>query len=292
MHDSPVEVFASPGDQDCRERELVLRAQGVPYWRAQRGGLHVLVVEAAHAEQALAELETYERENRDWPPRDEAPRPAPWAIQGTAVALFTLVLFYFFQFGDAFGFDWLRAGRSVSQATAGPEPWRAVTALFLHTGPTHLLANLIFGALFGFLVALTHGGAKGWFWVLVGGALGNLANAFFHGPDHFSVGASTAVFAAVGILGGSEWRRRHFLKQRRLRRAAPIVMALLILSLHGVPEDYTVDVFAHVFGVLCGLPIGALIRTSEEPGADRPQWVYTALGVAVVAGAWALALVG
>ena len=203
-----------------------------------------------------------------------------------------LVLFYFFDQGQAFGLDWHAAGLSRSEETAGSEPWRAITALFLHTGPVHLLSNVLFGALFGFLVATTHGGGLGWLAILAGGALGNLLNALFQDAGHLSVGASTAVFAAVGVLAGSEWRRRNLLRQRRLRRAAPVVMALLLLAFHGVPDDVTVDVLAHVLGVLCGLPIGALLPTLLARGAlsRRRQILFGALALALIGAAWAAAL--
>ena len=48
-----------------------------------------------------------------------------------------------------------------------------------------------------------HGYGVGWLLILLAGALGNLASAWLYQSHHLSGGASTAVFAALGILGES-----------------------------------------------------------------------------------------
>ena len=287
-----MEVFASAGARACRERELVLRAQAIPYWRERRGGAHVLLVERRQADAALAELRSYEQENRGWPPRDTPPPRAPGAFQGLAVFLALVVLFHFFAVGDAFGLHWYALGAARADALLGAEPWRAVTSLFLHVGPVHLVSNLLFGALFGFLVLYTHGGGLGLLAILVAGTLGNVTNAWIQDPTHLSVGASTAVFGAVGCLAGSEWRRRNLLRQRRLRRAAPVVMALCILGYYGASPDPDVDVLAHVTGLAWGLPIGALLPTLLGHGALRlrNQLFCGAAALGLVLGSWAAAI--
>jgi hypothetical protein len=64
--------------------------------------------------------------------------------------------------------------------------------------------------------------------LLAAGALGNLADAWLRAGEHLSIGASTAVFAAVGLLGGSEARARHLLAEPRARRFAPVGAAVLL----------------------------------------------------------------
>jgi len=251
-------------------------------------------VEARHLEAARAELASYEAENRDWPPHEVLPPPVPGAWTGTALATVLLVMVFLFQSGSALGLDWTGAGASDSSAIRSGQVWRAVTALTLHSGVVHLLSNLVFGALIGFLVCYTHGGGLGWLAILLAGVLGNVANALLQGPGHVSVGASTAVFGAVGVLCGSEWRRRHLLRQRRLRRAAPIVIAVLLLGLYGTPVELPTrtDMGAHVTGLVAGLGIGTILPNLLARGAQRfsAQLSFGAAALAILSGSWILAL--
>ncbi len=288
-----VEVFASGNPRDVRERGLVLRAQGIPYDQLQRGGLFFLVVEEPHAEQALRELSLYETENKSWRVEEEPPPSLPGGKLSTLVFAVLLAACHAFAQAELFGLSWLERGAAHAERLLSTEPWRAVTALFLHAGPVHLASNLVFGSLFGFLVASSVGGGLGWAAILLGGALGNVTNALLLPPEHVSVGASTAVFAAVGVLGGSEWRRRNLMRQRQLRRAAPIVMALVLLAFHGIPQvPGRVDVGAHVCGLAWGLVLGAFLPWLLESGArDLRRQVRIGLGaLLLIFFSWSLAL--
>jgi len=250
-------------------------------------------VEARHLEAARAELASYDDENRDWPPREVLPPPVPGAWAGTALAAALLVLFFVLQSGNALGLDWMGAGAADGSAIRSGQVWRAVTALSLHSGVVHLLSNLLFGALIGFLVCYTHGGGLGWLAILLAGVVGNVGNAFLQGPGHVSVGASTAVFGAVGVLCGSEWRRRRLLRQRRLRLAAPIVIAALLLGLYGTPMELPTrtDMGAHVTGLIAGLAIGTALPNLLARGGQRfsAQVSFGAAALAILMGSWILA---
>jgi len=288
-----VEVFASARSDDVRERALVLRAQGIGFHRLQRGPLHLLLVDGENARVALRELAAYETENRDWPPVDETPPGRPGALAGTFVLVATLVVFHALAASDFLGLRWYERGAARAEAILGGQPWRALTSLFLHTGPVHLLSNAIFGALFGFCIAYSVGGRLALCAMLLAGGLGNLTNAMLVGAEHVSVGASTAVFGAVGLLGGTEWRRRHLFRERRLRRAAPIVMVLVLLAFHGVPTSpERVDVGAHVLGLAWGLVLGAFLPSlmARGWGERRGQRRAGILAASLVAAAWLLAL--
>ena len=55
----------------------------------------------------------------------------------------------------------------------------------------------------GFMLSVQYGSPiTGWWLVLASGIAGNLFNAWGHGGEHSAIGASTAVFGAVGVLGG------------------------------------------------------------------------------------------
>ena len=68
-------VYRSRARRDCNERALVLQAAGIEYKILNAEGEHVLVVAAADADRAAAELDEYARESHDSSPRS-APLPA------------------------------------------------------------------------------------------------------------------------------------------------------------------------------------------------------------------------
>ncbi|MFT7301957.1 MAG: rhomboid protease GluP, partial [Akkermansiaceae bacterium] len=99
---------------------------------------------------------------------------------------------------------------------------------------------------------------RGWGLILLSGFLGNLINAWLHFPDPFrSLGASTAVFGALGLLVGSgleaAWRVRSY--RRGLRAFAPLLAGLMIFTMNGIGQPGT-DTLAHMTGMLCGILLG------------------------------------
>lgn len=253
------------------------------------------MVEEHHAQSALDQLRRYEEENRGFRLRRVLPRAAPFARTGTLLFGCVLVLFAELQWRRAFGLDWLGAGAAHAGAIRDGELARTATALTLHADIPHLLSNLVFGSSFAYLLLHTLGGGIGLLALLGAGMLGNLLNAWVQSPEHLSIGASTAVFAAVGLLAGSEARMRHLLSEPDARRFAPVGAAALLLLYLGVGEGssaHDVDVLAHVFGMLAGLPmglaLGALPRAGIEHRGAQLACALAALGL--LGTSWALAL--
>ena len=291
----PVVLFASVSERACSERALVLRAKGIPHELVRGPGSFTLVVPEGARDVAQRELDLWERENRDWPPRAELAPAAPGNGRGTALFALGLTIAYAIESTRAFGIDWIERGGAHAQAIRSGELWRAMTSLLLHTGPPHLLSNLIFGALFVFLGIYAFGGGLGLLLVALSGFLGNVLTAWLQSPDHYAVGASTAVFGAVGLMAGAEWRRRNLLRERRLRRIAPPIIAILIFAYYGLGDPRSpeqTDVVAHVCGLVSGLALGTLASGIERPrilSRAFQRLCYALLGLCLAA-AWALAL--
>jgi len=256
-----VEVFRSRQARACRERALVLNSQSIPFFeQEEENGEHVLHVEEHWAQAALEQLRRYEEENRGFRLRRALPPAAPFARGGLAVCALVVSALTLLAWGDIGALGWQARGGSLAEAVRGGELARALTALTLHADVPHLLSNLLFGALFGYLWFHALGGGVGALAMLLAGTLGNLTNAWIQPAGHFSIGASTAVFGAVGLLCGSEARTRHLLEEHETRRFAPIGGALVFLLYLGVGEAQTanhIDVLAHVFGLAWGLILGA-----------------------------------
>ena len=279
----------------------MLTSQSIPFLMLEEAGVHALVVEEHHVANALDQLRRYEEENRGFQLRRVLPPAAPFALEGTLCSVFLLIIFALLQWSEAGGHDWLGAGKALASAIRSGEIERTATALTLHADVTHLLSNLVFGALFGYLLFHSSGAGLGALAVLVAGMLGNLANAWIQRPEHGSIGASTAVFAAVGLLAGSEARARHLLCEPSARRFAPIGAAVLLLLYLGVGKHYDVgepvltsdvDVLAHVFGLIAGLALGPLLAAVPRERVDRHAFqLACALAACIVLGSsWLVAL--
>jgi membrane associated rhomboid family serine protease len=190
---------------------------------------------------------------------------------------------------------WASAGVSGASEIREGEWWRAVTALTLHADIVHLLGNLALGALLIGLLAAETGAGTALLLTLLGGALGNATNALIGTATHTSIGASTAVFSALGVLVGGRFRLDRANLQRG-RAWIPLIAGLALLGWMGGPSErigsggvpVRTDVPAHVLGLLWGLTLGLCYLS---PSRTRPNegWALTgAAGLMIVS--WYLAI--
>jgi rhomboid protease GluP len=288
-------VFRSRQARACRERALVLTSQSIPFLQLEDGGGHRLLVEEHRAAHALAELRRYEEENVHFQKSRHLPPAAPFARSGAVALALVLVILAGAQWRAALDLDWTGRGAAVAGLIRDGELWRAATALTLHLDIPHLLSNLVFGLAFAYLVLHGFGAGVGSLALLLAGILGNYTNAWIQPVDHASIGASTAVFGALGLLGGSEWRTRHLLAEEGTRRFAPVGATLLLLLYLGVGEarpGRNVDVLAHVLGLAWGLGLGVLLPAIPRARIESrgAQLAAGAAALAVLALAWWIAL--
>jgi rhomboid protease GluP len=188
-----------------------------------------------------------------------------------------------------FGWDWREAGHMQAGRVMAGEWWRTITALTLHGDIAHLLGNSIFGGLFGWFLGRTMGSGVGWLLVVLCGALGNGLNAWLQADAFRSVGASTANFAALGLLSAFIWRRGYFRNVRWQRSFAPIAAGIALLAFTGVGGENT-DIVAHFTGFTCGIACGVLVaRVDLARLGAREQWLAGAAALVLIAIAWLLA---
>ena len=162
------------------------------------------------------------------------------------------------------------------------EWWRTVTALCLHADLRHVIANAVTGAYFMGMVGRSLGNGFGLLLVLLGGAAGNFMNAAFQGAPHNSVGTSTAIFAAIGVLVGTAvaHRRRSGMPGRRVW--LPVAAGLGLLAMMGTGEG-RVDNWAHLGGLAAGVAFAWLVpATPSRSGGWR---LAALLGAALAAAA-------
>jgi membrane associated rhomboid family serine protease len=273
-----------------REWGLVLDAEDLPYdiQQDESGGWH-LVVDPEHSERAGAVLRAWHRENR--PPRIGGPAPDYGRTPAGLAAVALLIGIFALSGPREGGAIYFSRGAAVASRILDGEWWRAITALSLHADFGHILSNALFGALFFTLVARALGSGVGMGLILLSGTGGNLLNAFLRQDFHSTVGASTAVFGAIGILGGLQLARRRAGGASGGKAWLPVLAATGLLVLTGMdPES---DILAHILGFLVGIPLGAAAGWGLPKLPSRPvQWLLLALTAGLLGGAWWLALGG
>jgi rhomboid protease GluP len=157
--------------------------------------------------------------------------------------------------------QWQEIGRNSSvELMEQGQWWRPFTSLFLHADIGHLLSNFVTGALFVGVLSRMWGAAKSWTAMLFCGALGNVFNSLIRYPEHaYSLGASTAVMAALGLLcaHGSICAFVERAHSRSLRQMiVPLAAGIALFGLTGNSSDPDVNVLGHACGFASGFFIG------------------------------------
>jgi membrane associated rhomboid family serine protease len=292
-----LEIRRSRNGGQARDWGLVLSAIGISSRVSRDSEGFALHVMSADAPRADAELSAYAkdvatrsaalaRRRRSRPPEATGPAPVGVALLTTLA----LIGFHGWTGPARASSSWFAEGSADVTAMGAGELWRAVTALCLHADLGHLAANALFLTFFLAAVGRSLGAGLALALVLLAGAGGNAVNAFLRSSEYVSLGASTAVFAAVGLLSGLGVVRRVQRGDRWRLALLPFAGGLGILAMVGSGGG-RVDVFAHLFGLLVGtaLGLGVALLVAKPPG----PWVQVACGtgaVLAVLGSWQLAL--
>lgn len=261
---------------------LLLAALGIAYtWRMHSGQL---LVAARDAERVLEEWRRYADENAAWP-EPPAPMLEQTALPPTLLCMAALAIFFACTGPWTEGNSWFATGAVDSQAIVQGQWWRLVTALTLHADFNHLLGNVLIGGLMLHLLCRRMGYGLGWFLTLAAAVLANWCNVVLRQGPHLSVGFSTAVFAAIGLLCGSSVYRGRW---RLFRALAPLGAGVGLLVMLGMEGERT-DLGAHLFGFACGATLGLACRLGPLSGHLRrelSQFLVFALACTVVLASW------
>lgn len=283
-------VFDSSNPQACNDRALVLTSLKIPYEVLSGNSRYRLVVPTEVAEKAKYEIWQYDNENQP------VPRPKPRlvpdfqnAVPGVVIYIVIVWLVAWLAGESAFNKDWVSAGRVDGELIRQGEWWRTLTALTLHSGFRHLAGNIGFGALFGILAGRLFGSGLTWLCVVLASGLANTLNTLLLAPDHRAIGASTAVFAALGLIAGFVWRAKLMPQERWAYRLGPIVGGIALLAYTGTGGPNT-DIGAHLAGFVCGFGVGMLLTLLPRiPSSPQFQLLCGTSAVAILTIAWAFA---
>jgi membrane associated rhomboid family serine protease len=283
-------VRVTPSRRRADEWAVVLAAADIRYRLRHRLDGWALIVPARDAAAALEALDAYDRENNS-DVVDAGAEVAPSRSALVVGLVVTLLLIAFFVIsGEREGRSgWFEDGSADAERMLAGEWWRAVTALTLHADVPHLLGNAVAGVILVTAVCRSLGPGLGLWLVLLAGAGGNVLTAAAYGGGHASVGASTAIFGAIGVLavlrifaprrvevGGKKWW-------------VVVAASLALLAMMGAAPN--ADSLAHLFGLLVGGGLGLIAGlTIRGTPPDSVQWALVAAAGAAVLVAWALAL--
>lgn len=268
MREELVEIAAFNKLETAHEYGLVILSQHAPYWISKEGNKFSLLVETERAKDLQEQLTRYEQESVNWPPPPPEFPEESISLNPATTWLAVMIVSHYFSFRFP---EWKLFGRLSAEAVAGGEYYRALTALFLHTDIAHLVSNVVFGAFFLHLVAKHIGSFTAWAGVLIAGTAGNLLNTWIYYPEpHFAVGASTAIFGAIGILASlpaglilGKYKSFSFKTW-----GLPFITGLIMLGWFGTGDAKT-DTTAHLTGFLCGLPFGFLAGLLRFKGLSQ-----------------------
>ncbi|MDQ8202360.1 rhomboid family intramembrane serine protease [Pelagicoccus sp. SDUM812003] len=270
---------------------LSVLAGGQAYWVRKEGDRFLLIVPRSEAQRLLREVRLSERLNRFWPPRrlvlaDRSVSKLPCiAALGCLVTLFALQN----------QFPWLQEqGANASRALQeGGQWWRVFTAMTLHADLGHLAGNLMGLSLFSYLCARYLGNGLAWLLIVLAAAASNATNGLLASSlDYRSLGASTAVFAALGLLSG--FPVGSFLRSRNPIRSrdwlVPFFGGCTLFAWMGGGE-FPTDVPAHLWAFLFG-SLGSMAAAGFDwQNKLGPRWQTALLATALilVGSSWCLA---
>ncbi|MDX9786906.1 MAG: rhomboid family intramembrane serine protease [Desulfobacterales bacterium] len=279
-------LFSSPVAEQTNLIALILSSAAIPYTLAKADRMWEIWVQPAHMENAEEKIKAYFIENPEaslLPPTETThPDTLLSGLWGAALLiLFHVAITYHHAHESIVALFGANAARIVSG-----EIYRAVTALMIHSGEVHLIANVVGTMIFGTAVCMITGPGAGWLLILLSGVIGNLANAVFYQSNHVSVGASTAVFGAIGILSAIQLRRKSEHRHARGKAWLPLAAGLGLLGILGSSGERT-DLMAHLFGLITGLFLGfGHAAFLARPLSTKVQFWCGVLSLTILSVAW------
>ncbi len=282
--------IASGNREELENLSLLLSAMSIDH--VVDHAAQALLVRSVDVERALYLWQQYAVENSNWPaPLTHVASRSSWFPTFCMMAL--LFLFYLHTGSWLDGNIWFVKGAIDSVAIEqNGEWWRLLTALTLHMDISHVVGNLLLGGLIIHLLCTQAGYGTAWLLMLVGAVAANFLNITLRDIPHHSVGLSTAVFTALGMLSVIQKRRG---QRGRILPTQLISLGagLALFAMLGSGGERT-DLGAHIFGFFCGILLGFLYRLwpQKTPGqlAAKKESLYFTLALVSVLIAWARAM--
>jgi rhomboid protease GluP len=163
------------------------------------------------------------------------------------------------------------------------QPWRLVTATFLHAGIIHLAFNM--WALWdtGRLAERFYGNGQLLLIYAVAGLSGSIASLFFSARTGVSVGASGAIFGVVGCLLAAIFTKAHKLPPGLVASMRSSMLLFVGYSLFMGFVAGFIDNAAHIGGLAGGFVMGLVLAEKFDADTYRRQMPVRAAGAILLA---------
>jgi membrane associated rhomboid family serine protease len=280
---------ATPSPTIAGDWSLVLASAGITHRVVEGGGAFSIVVDADTTAAAVAALAAYDDESA---PKVVPPAPDSGS-RGLGVMASVALAAMLFVTGPADArapTAWFDVGAADATKILHGQWWRALTAVTLHENVAHLVGNVIASLVFVSAVGRWLGAGMGALLILACAFCANMLTALWHRHDgHFvSLGASTATFAAMGLVAGLQLWRRWRWDQRRRYFWLPLGAGLALFAMTGTGAN--ADFGAHLFGLGVGAAAGTAVAATglRAPGRAGQALLFAAVS-AVLVGTWLLA---
>ncbi len=180
--------------------------------------------------------------------------------------------------------DLVTWGGNFGPRTLGGQPWRLLSAAFLHGGALHLAMNMFVLWSSGPVIERIFGRARFAAVYLFAAVFGGIASVALH-PLNVSVGASGAVFGLYGAFGAFLLRERGSIPRAVLARLGRVAGSFVVYNIVFGLSLPMIDNAAHVGGLLGGAAAGAWLTRPlilPRPRSALRVWLVVVLSAAAV----------
>ncbi|HEY1693507.1 MAG TPA: rhomboid family intramembrane serine protease [Polyangiaceae bacterium] len=213
-----------------------------------------------------------------------APRPIdPWKGWATYALIAANVAMFVFELASGAGVQgpsaeqMLALGADFGPLTCHGQPWRLVTAMFLHFGIIHIGMNMV--CLYQVrIVERMMSRAEFVALYLASGLVGGLASLAFH-PLAVSAGASGAVFGMFGAFAAVMVVRRSRIDPQAWKRTMQSLSLFFGINLVFGLSQHEIDMSAHIGGLAAGFAGAYVLAKTARPTSKPLLRALIVLGV-------------
>ncbi len=180
------------------------------------------------------------------------------------------ILNMLFGIGSVAGPVLQRLGASLPLVIDLDQPWRFVTACFLHANLLHIVFNMWVLVDLAPTVEGIYGSSRFFFLYIATGICGYMLSGFF---GHFSIGASGALVGLIGVLLAVTYRNRGAAMQQLRSQLYRWIIYLVLWGFFFPGIDNT----AHLGGGIAGFILGRFMSDRQPGTAEERKRAY-ALG--------------
>lgn len=193
-------------------------------------------------------------------------------------SILSIVVFFIFTKITNFPL-WVNIGGNDAYLVVNGEFYRALTSLFLHNDIMHIFSNLLFFLLLLKTIIYFFNEGRAWFLVILSGFTGNIISDYIYQTNHISIGFSTSVFGAIGILSAIRKNRNKFI---------PIATGVALFAFTGIGKE--VDMLAHFTGLVSGMLFAILYEKKHFKIFYLNDKLYKVLICLLIVFSWIAAL--